>query len=195
MSVRNNAPYKDAFLEDGTSLIYEGHDVPRNAGVSEPKRTDQQEFKSNGNRTQNGLFHKAAQDFKAGAIEAEYVRVYEKMRDGIWANNGLFRLIDSWIEHDGIRNVFKFRLSLSGDTLLNNPGNVIADALPSRLIPTSVKQAVWKRDGGKCVQCGATTELHFDHIIPFSKGGTSLLSDNIQLLCAKHNLGKRDRIE
>jgi len=31
--------------------------------------------------------------------------------------------------------------------------------------------------------------------VPYSKGGTSLLADNIQLLCARHNIQKRDRIE
>lgn len=36
--------------------------------------------------------------------------------------------------------------------------------------------------------------LHFDHILPFSKGGTSLKSENIQLLCARHNLQKSDKI-
>lgn len=63
-----------------------------------------------------------------------------------------------------------------------------------RIIPTSVKLEVWKRDGGKCAICGATNELHFDHIIPYSKGGTALKADNIQLLCARHNLEKRDHI-
>jgi 5-methylcytosine-specific restriction endonuclease McrA len=58
-----------------------------------------------------------------------------------------------------------------------------------------VKLEVWKRDGGKCVTCGAKDELHFDHIIPFSKGGTSLKADNVQLLCARHNLEKSDKIE
>lgn len=62
------------------------------------------------------------------------------------------------------------------------------------MIPSTVKIEVWKRDGGKCVQCGAKDELHFDHILPFSKGGTSLTVDNVQLLCARHNLEKRDRI-
>jgi hypothetical protein len=37
-----------------------------------------------------------------------------------------------------------------------------------------VKLAVWKRDKGSCVLCGSTKNLHFDHILPFSKGGTSL---------------------
>jgi 5-methylcytosine-specific restriction endonuclease McrA len=45
------------------------------------------------------------------------------------------------------------------------------------------------------VVCGATDELHFDHIVPYSKGGSSLVADNVQLLCARHNLEKRDKIE
>jgi 5-methylcytosine-specific restriction endonuclease McrA len=36
---------------------------------------------------------------------------------------------------------------------------------------------------------------HFDHIIPYSKGGSSKDPKNIQLLCVRHNLSKRDRIE
>ncbi|HNW58938.1 MAG TPA: HNH endonuclease [bacterium] len=43
--------------------------------------------------------------------------------------------------------------------------------------------------------CGAEDELHFDHIVPFAKGGTSLTAANVQLLYARHNLAKRDRIE
>jgi 5-methylcytosine-specific restriction endonuclease McrA len=43
--------------------------------------------------------------------------------------------------------------------------------------------------------CGATDELHFDHILPFARGGTSLTAANVQLLCARHNLAKSDRIE
>jgi 5-methylcytosine-specific restriction endonuclease McrA len=54
---------------------------------------------------------------------------------------------------------------------------------------------VWKRDGGKCRICDANDELHFDHILPFSKGGTSLTVENVQLLCARHNIQKRDSIE
>ena len=64
-----------------------------------------------------------------------------------------------------------------------------------RLIPTNIKLEVWKRDAGRCTKCGATDELHFDHILPFAKGGTSLKAENVQLLCARHNLQKRDRIE
>ena len=65
----------------------------------------------------------------------------------------------------------------------------------NRLIPTHVKLAVWKRDHGKCVECGSTDNLHFDHIIPYSRGGSSLVAENIQLMCARHNLAKHDKIQ
>ncbi|WP_219966471.1 HNH endonuclease [Deinococcus irradiatisoli] len=35
--------------------------------------------------------------------------------------------------------------------------------------------------------------MHFDHILPFARGGTSLRPENVQLRCAHHNLFKGDR--
>jgi 5-methylcytosine-specific restriction endonuclease McrA len=46
----------------------------------------------------------------------------------------------------------------------------------------------------QCVLCSSTKNLHFDHDIPFSKGGSSLTAANVRLLCAKHNLEKSDKI-
>ncbi len=63
-----------------------------------------------------------------------------------------------------------------------------------RIIPAAVKLEVWKRDAGRCVKCGAKDELHFDHDLPFSLGGTSMTANNVQLLCARHNLLKGGRI-
>ncbi len=69
------------------------------------------------------------------------------------------------------------------------------DLEQTRQIPGKVKLAVFKRDKGVCTQCGAKDNLHFDHILPYSKGGTSLNEENIQLLCARHNLQKSAKIE
>jgi hypothetical protein len=108
--------------------------------------------------------------------------------------NGVFHLTDSWQERDEHRVVFKFRLvAVEGEEDFAQPARL--DAQRRRLIPTVVKLEVWKRDGGRCAICGATDELHFDHIVPFSKGGTSITAANVQLLCARHNLAKHDRIE
>ena len=60
-------------------------------------------------------------------------------------------------------------------------------------IPQHVKDKVWKRDAGVCIECGSNEKLEFDHIIPVSKGGSSTYR-NIQLLCEPCNRKKRDKI-
>ena len=60
-------------------------------------------------------------------------------------------------------------------------------------LPAAIQVVVWERDGGRCVNCGSTEELEFDHIIPLSKGGANTIG-NIQVLCRKCNAEKSDRI-
>jgi len=62
-----------------------------------------------------------------------------------------------------------------------------------RPLPDDVKLLVWSRDGGACVKCGSQSELHFDHIIAFARGGSDE-AENIQLLCRSCNLAKSDRL-
>jgi hypothetical protein len=47
----------------------------------------------------------------------------------------------------------------------------------SRTIPQDVKIQVSVRDQGRCVQCGTTADLHYDHKIPWSRGGTNTVNN------------------
>jgi hypothetical protein len=85
MSVRPNAPYRDRLEDGGTTWVYEGHDLPKSESCSDPKRFDQPERFPSGGLTQNGKFHVAAQEAKLGERLPERVRVYEKIRNGIWS--------------------------------------------------------------------------------------------------------------
>jgi hypothetical protein len=193
MSRRVNAPYTDQIDSTGLILTYEGHDAPKRPGEANPKTIDQPSVSSHGSPTQNGLFFKAAQKAKDGG-DVETVAVYEKIHSGIWAFNGLFSLTDGWVESDGKRQVYKFRLALL-EVQASLASARPAELGHTRLIPSSVKLDVWKRDRGCCVLCGADDNLHFDHDLPYSRGGSSITVANIRLLCARHNLSKRDKIE
>ena len=197
MSLRKNSPYQDRVEEDGSVLIYEGHDQPNTTEVRNPKHVDQFATLPNGKLTENGKFDEAAQRYKRTGKQPDIVQVYEKIKKGIWSDNGYFHLVDSWQESDGNRSVFKFKL-IAVESVADEEAPCDIDfnyAKRSRIIPTSVKLDVWERDKGRCVLCGSEDELHFDHVLPFSKGGTSLKAENIQLLCARHNLQKRAKIE
>jgi hypothetical protein len=194
MSVRPGAPYADRVEQGGKTILYEGHDTPRSKGGPDPKSVDQPESQPSGHPTQNGLFIKAVKRFKAGKADAETVRVFEKIRPGIWTYNGLFRLVDAWQETSGYRQVFKFKLEII-DQALSVVGSTGGRLDHDRVIPAAVKLSVWKRDKGKCTTCGSKENLHFDHIIPYSQGGSSKDAKNIQILCLSHNLTKSDRIE
>lgn len=191
MSTRRGAPYRDKWEEGGKLLIYEGHDAPRRDNIN-PKLIDQPSLTPNGRPTQNALFLRAATEYASGTRGPEIVKVYEKIRDGIWAYNGTFQLVQGFIESDGKRSVFKFRLRLVDES-------VAEQALPElpveRGIPSAIKQEIYKRDRGRCVICGARDNLHFDHDLPFSVGGSSLTAKNVRLLCARHNLQKSNKIQ
>lgn len=69
----------------------------------------------------------------------------------------------------------------------------------SRSINLRMRFRVLQRDNFRCCMCGASPannpeiELHIDHIIPWSKGGETVI-DNLQTLCSRCNIGKSNLI-
>lgn len=186
MSRRRNAPYEDEMSDDGMELIYEGHDVPK-VGKRDPKTVHQPWKTTGGSLTENGKFANAVDSGRLALV-----RVYEKLQPGIWSDKGLFRLASYDYRSVRRRKVFKFHMRLTEDE------GDIGDRLSHehrRLIPGWVKQEVYKRDGGKCVLCGASDNLHFDHDLPYSRGGASINPENVRILCERHNLEKGAKIQ
>jgi hypothetical protein len=196
MSQRKNAPYNDRISDDGLGIEYEGHDVPKSEKVKDPKLYDQPRFTKNNKLTQNGLFAKAVDDYKNEGRDFEVVRVYEKIFAGVWSEKGFFKLVNyKYQKVNSNRKVFKYILEEAEIEIENNVLKENKLKPRTRIIPSSVKKEVWERDKGKCVICGAKDEIHFDHDLPYSKGGTSITAENVKILCARHNLQKSDKIE
>lgn len=197
MSQRPNAPYLDAMDGDG-NILYEGHDANRTAKTPEPKQLDQPRYLPSGKPTENGKFADWTDEHRAGNVAAATFHVYEKLRDGIWTFRGLFALRGYQYVPVQKRSVFRFLLApIDAPEKTGDRARPIQpdDTAMTRRIPTWVKQAVYKRDKGQCVECGSKTELHFDHDFPYSKGGTGMTPANVRILCARHNLSKGGRIQ
>lgn len=60
-------------------------------------------------------------------------------------------------------------------------------------VPERVRHEVWRRDEGRCVDCGSRERLEFDHIIPLSAGGSNT-ARNLELRCEACNRRKAAQI-
>lgn len=65
----------------------------------------------------------------------------------------------------------------------------LAGTAQSRYVSETTKKIVYARDGGVCQCCGSNCDLEYDHITPYSCGGSGEPS-NIQLLCQPCNRSK-----
>lgn len=103
-----------------------------------------------------------------------------------------FRALD--VEHQKLVAAAKrLEARVAGVIPASAPAGLYADApvgeRNTRTIPQDVKIRVIARDGGRCRQCGSTSELHYAYVIPWSMGGANTVQ-NIQLLCGRCNRRK-----
>lgn len=114
-------------------------------------------------------------------------RPYEK-RFGTWR-----KALEAFIEYINF-NKDKVQEAEENKHAQNKPdtAEIVIKHKTKRSISEKLKVLVLMRDGNKCKICGITVtgeDIHFDHIKPWSKGGETVL-ENLQVLCARHNLVK-----
>lgn len=84
-----------------------------------------------------------------------------------------------------------------GDIKVMNPSPVAHKT--GRTPSAKLKKLIFERDNATCQQCGTNKEkepgvkLVIDHIIPYSKGGETTY-ENLQILCRKCNIEKRNKV-
>lgn len=108
-----------------------------------------------------------------------------RIRDGHWHDKD----IDDQIKHEKNKSLRrKIARNKRIPKLRKKYGRITGSAW------NKIRQAIFNRDGHKCVYCGNESEqLHCDHVLPLSKGGDN--SDkNLATACKSCNLSKNDKL-
>jgi predicted restriction endonuclease len=115
-----------------------------------------------------------------------------KKRFGGWTN-ACIKFIEYKMGADILADDFVITNDeMSGNKKIEYKGEI------SRDVPLGLRLKILSRDNFRCIFCGKSpatdfgTKLHIDHVVPFSKGGKSIL-ENLQTLCEECNLGKSNR--
>jgi len=113
-------------------------------------------------------------------VEEQYFKLYNKKPRDTW--RGIRKLHQEGILIKVKKGVYRY-----------DPDRIHHKELYQ--FPPEIKEAIFKRDGYKCVVCGRGkedgVEIHADHKIPLDKGGTNTI-DNGQTLCSEHNFLKKN---
>ena len=161
--------------------IYDKRNTVVKALWMEMQRAEQvlHRFHARENEQMIGLFR----EFSAKNVQDFESEVYQ----------GFLELIPYWhlryaavVDHYGVELTGEdIRATINGRKKFQPTGPRSPAALTeySRHVPSSLRAAVLARDGGKCLRCGATADLHVDHIVPVSLGGRTVF-ENLQTLCS-----------
>lgn len=129
--------------------------------------------------------------------------IFQKNKKGInynWAICHSCNLTLEWLvdypQEQHIKEFYKFNTPLTVDNSSFSKLSRIIQRGTSRGAIGELRHCVLQRDNYKCRDCGATKDeirLEIDHIVPWIKGGKTIL-ENLQTLCHKCNRSKHTRI-
>lgn len=134
-------------------------------------------------------------------VENTLIEAFKTKIPSLVSINGKFYLYSKILFHVSGSSSREENILLTKELLTKKMGRIqsldnLSSSNPFRqrmIISREVQREVWRRDEGRCVQCNSNENLEYDHIIPFSKGGSSTVR-NLQLLCEKCNRSKSNNI-
>ncbi len=140
-------------------------------------------------------FKQGIEDESADERKAELEQQYEEQLRNlieIVKREGATGKTVSWPEaSEELLEEVKARLAAEGYTI-NVTRSVLPEPRKRKRPSREVREAVFRRDGGRCVECGDNFDLQYDHVIPWSLGGADTV-ENLQLLCSRCNQSKGNR--
>jgi 5-methylcytosine-specific restriction endonuclease McrA len=123
--------------------------------------------------------------------ELRPVALFERGERTYWAYEGRVFWEDDELDAADVLALVRERQRRARRTLERAHAALAGEAVERRRdpIPRAVRLAVFERDGGRCVECGSSFEIQYDHVIPVALGGASTAA-NLQILCAPCNRAK-----
>lgn len=103
----------------------------------------------------------------------------------------LFEYIEAFVRSGGTRQNIEKRHEIYQRRFLSDIPDLVPKD-PNRAFDTNERLVIWRRDDETCQECGqevSLEDMHADHILPHSKGGTTTI-ENGQTLCSSCNLSK-----
>ncbi|WPU67049.1 HNH endonuclease [Peredibacter starrii] len=120
----------------------------------------------------------------AFVLTDETMAYVEKLKDLLGKDLDMDQLVQ-FMAKKAIESVEKSKFKQT------KPRQSLSPAKVGRIIPSAVKRDIYARDK-KCSNCGSYRNLNYDHILPYSMGGSNT-KENLRLLCSLCNQRARIR--
>jgi len=147
---------------------------------------------ASGKRTFDARWNKAEVEAIAAQQAESPVELVRQGERGYWVFKDCFYWEDDGLSADDVKALALQRIRKHDRQLANAHSLMRAEEAGQALRPPvsiEIRRAVFERDGGRCVDCGGSFDLQYDHVIPFSLGGATTVA-NLQLLCGDCNRRK-----